>query len=115
TILSLPIPGTDIAGGLYMQPDMISGTWTLGGICQNICIWGIEMGLTGPPPTVDVGVQLFVSPVSGPYLTNSETVTIKVKNFGSDAQSNIPVYYTLGWWCTGYRYCTRTYCRWCNC
>jgi hypothetical protein len=31
SILSLPITG-DIAGGLYMHPDIVSGTWTLGGI-----------------------------------------------------------------------------------
>jgi hypothetical protein len=94
TILTLPIPGTDIAGGLYMHPDLIQGTWTLGGIVQNKCIWGIEMGLTGPPPTVDVGVTAFVSPVSGPDLGN-ETVKITVKNFGANAASNIPVSYTF--------------------
>jgi hypothetical protein len=94
TILTMPTPGTDIAGGLYMYPDLIQGTWTLGGIVQNICLWGIEMGTTGPLPTVDVAVSGFVSPVSGPDLGN-ETVTITVKNIGTATQSNIPVSYTL--------------------
>ena len=48
----------------------------------------------GPTAGIDVGVQSFLSPVSGPYL-GDETVTIKVKNFGTDPASNIPVSYTL--------------------
>jgi hypothetical protein len=43
----------------------------------------------------DVGVYCFLSPTSGPYLGDDEIVTISVKNFGTTAQSNIPVSYTL--------------------
>ncbi|MFZ4707635.1 MAG: choice-of-anchor D domain-containing protein, partial [Bacteroidales bacterium] len=94
TILNLPTLGSSQAGGLYMFPDLIEGTWTLGGLVQNICLWGVEMGTTGPPPTVDVGVTAFISPVSGLYLGN-ETVKITVKNFGTNSASNIPVSYTI--------------------
>ncbi len=44
--------------------------------------------------TNDVGVQTFLSPVSGPDL-GIEIVTIKIKNYGDVSQSNIPVSYTL--------------------
>jgi hypothetical protein len=60
SILSLPTAGTDIAGGLYMQENMIPGTWTLGGIVQNICIWGVEMGAAEGPV-----YWLSVEPTSG--------------------------------------------------
>jgi hypothetical protein len=42
----------------------------------------------------DVGVEAILSPVTGPLL-GSEIVTISVKNYGTNAQSNIPVSYTL--------------------
>ncbi|MFZ4707922.1 MAG: choice-of-anchor D domain-containing protein, partial [Bacteroidales bacterium] len=48
----------------------------------------------GPVATNDVGVQTVLSPVTGPDLGN-EVVTIRVKNFGTASQSNIPVSYTL--------------------
>jgi len=60
SILTLPIPGTDIAGGLYMHEDIVPGTWTLGGLVQNVCLWGVEMGLTEEPI-----LWLSVDPTSG--------------------------------------------------
>jgi hypothetical protein len=48
----------------------------------------------GPAATNDVGVQTILSPVTGPDLGN-EVVTIRVKNFGTASQSNIPVSYTI--------------------
>lgn len=42
----------------------------------------------------DLGVQSFINPVSGSGL-GYETVTIRVKNYGMNTQSNIPVSYTL--------------------
>ena len=42
----------------------------------------------------DVGVEAILSPQTGTNLTDN-VVTIRVKNFGADTQSNIPVYYTL--------------------
>ncbi len=55
-------------------------------------VWGIEMDTT-TVYTNDVGIQSFVSPVSGPDLTTTEVVTIMVKNYGTATQSNIPVLY----------------------
>jgi hypothetical protein len=39
----------------------------------------------------DAGVTEISSPVNGANLTNSETVTVKVKNFGSQTLSNVPI------------------------
>ncbi|MFZ1634003.1 MAG: GEVED domain-containing protein [Chitinophagales bacterium] len=41
----------------------------------------------------DVGVQSITAPVSGCSLSDAETVTVKVKNFGFMSQTNIPVKY----------------------
>ena len=94
TILEMPVPGVDIAGGLFMQFDLIPGSMTLGGIVQNVCIWGVNPYYCPPPPQNDVGVTAFLSPTGGPYL-GEEIVTIRVKNFGGATQNNITVYYTL--------------------
>jgi hypothetical protein len=59
TILSLPISG-DIGGGLFMHENIVPGSWTLGGLVQNVCLWGVEMGLTGDPLQ-----WLSVDPTSG--------------------------------------------------
>jgi hypothetical protein len=94
SILSIPAAG-DIAGGLYMHPDIEQGYWTLGGIVQNKCLWGVEMGETGPPLTNDVGVLSISEPVSGIDLTATEPITIVIKNFGTATQSDIP--YEVTW------------------
>jgi GEVED domain/Secretion system C-terminal sorting domain len=43
----------------------------------------------------DIGVNAIVSPVSGSNLTASETINVKVKNFGGQPQSNFPISYSL--------------------
>ena len=45
-------------------------------------------------PVTDVGVHSIRSPFSNVYLGDEE-VKIRVKNYGSDTQSNIPVFFTL--------------------
>jgi len=49
----------------------------------------------GDEATTDVGVQRIISPSSGIDLTNTETIVLKIRNFGSAAQSNIP--YSVSW------------------
>src|SRR5688572_14404917 len=50
----------------------------------------------------DAGVLSVISPVSGCALTNAETITVSVKNFGTAPQSNITVSYRIngGLWIT---------------
>ncbi|MDR0506219.1 MAG: choice-of-anchor J domain-containing protein [Dysgonamonadaceae bacterium] len=43
----------------------------------------------------DVELSAIVSPVSGNDLSNAETVTVKVKNVGKQAVSNVPVSYSI--------------------
>ena len=43
----------------------------------------------------DVGITAISGPVSGCGLTNAETITVTVKNFGSLPQSNVPVNFLL--------------------
>ncbi|MDR2058032.1 MAG: choice-of-anchor J domain-containing protein [Dysgonamonadaceae bacterium] len=39
----------------------------------------------------DAGVTAIVSPASGPNLTSTETITLKVRNFGAEELTNVPV------------------------
>lgn len=43
----------------------------------------------------DVGVTSFIAPVSGIDLTNTESVTVTIKNFGTSDAANFPVSYTI--------------------
>lgn len=36
-------PVFNMAGGLFSQPNMIFGKWTLGGLVQNEWLWGLEL------------------------------------------------------------------------
>ena len=45
--------------------------------------------------TTDAGASDMISPISGTNLTATNSVEIKVRNYGSTAISNIPVYYSL--------------------
>jgi len=92
-ILSMPVPG-DIAGGLFSHPNIIPGIWTLGGLVQNVCIWGIENTWYIYPEN-DVQVQTIAQPVSGVNLTNAEPISIIIKNNGTNTQSDIP--YDVAW------------------
>jgi hypothetical protein len=43
----------------------------------------------------DIGVTEIISPISGSYLGNDETVTVIIENFGALSQSNFSVTYTI--------------------
>ncbi len=50
----------------------------------------------GPQSPKDAGIIAIVSPSTAVNLTNNETVTVKIKNFGSTAISNFSVKYKVG-------------------
>ncbi|MCF8367628.1 MAG: carboxypeptidase regulatory-like domain-containing protein [Bacteroidales bacterium] len=83
------------AGGLCIDDNLYTGTWTIMGTNQNVNIWGLELCTSGPLPTTDVGVTAITAPNSGVNLTNAEAVTVTVKNFGTAAQSNFDVSFSL--------------------
>jgi len=49
----------------------------------------------GAQSNTDAGVISLESPVSGVYMSATEDVTVKVKNFGLNSQTNIPVNYSI--------------------
>lgn len=48
-----------------------------------------------PASANDLSLQAILTPVTGPNLTNTEIVTVRVKNVGTAEQSNIPVNYAV--------------------
>ncbi|MBC8485870.1 MAG: hypothetical protein H8D45_07490, partial [Bacteroidetes bacterium] len=87
--------GTGIAGGMAIDDNLFTGYWTILGTSQNVNIWGLELCPSGAQPTNDVGVMAIVEPSSGVNLTASEPVIVKIKNYGTAAQSNFDVSFTL--------------------
>ncbi|MCX6270315.1 MAG: choice-of-anchor J domain-containing protein [Bacteroidetes bacterium] len=98
------------SSGPWIPPITINGQTTTGNAIQfNGTTWGVltDGGLITPQGlpfrlygyttsgNMDLGVTEIISPVTGPFLSSNELVTIKVKNFGSLAVSSIPVSYRL--------------------
>ncbi|MCB2221403.1 MAG: DUF4397 domain-containing protein [Bacteroidetes bacterium] len=92
---SIAAVGTGIAGGLAISDGLVTGYWTIMGTAQNVDIWGLELCVSGPLPANDIGVQSITSPVTGVDLTSAEPVTILVKNYGTDTQTNFDVSFSL--------------------
>jgi hypothetical protein len=92
---SVAAVGTGIAGGLCISNTLVSGFYTIMGTAQNIDIWGLELCPSGPALTDDIGISAIVSPESGVNLGNAIPVTVTIKNFGTDPQSNFPISYTM--------------------
>ena len=38
------VPLNNVSGGLFTHPDILSDTWTLGGVVTDEWIWGLELG-----------------------------------------------------------------------
>nr|NQU93516.1 T9SS type A sorting domain-containing protein [Bacteroidota bacterium] len=93
SVLSLPDPGTDIAGGLFFAHDINPSFSTLGGLVQNVCLWDLDMGFGCIHP--DVGVTAIFEPSSGINLSASEPITFEIKNFGTNLIENLP--YDVSW------------------
>ncbi len=93
--------GTGIAGGLAAFDTYAPGWWTLLGIIQNETIFGVEGGIAGPPPVLDLKLTGIPEPNSGLGL-GVENIVIGVKNVGSETQSNFDVQYRvdMGTWVT---------------
>jgi len=94
-VATLITPTTGIAGGLCISNALYTGTYTIMGNMQNEFIWGLELCPSGPPATTDVGIQSIISPESGIDLTSTEPVTVIIKNFGTDPQSNFDIWFEM--------------------
>ncbi|MCD4697445.1 MAG: hypothetical protein K8S16_14520, partial [Bacteroidales bacterium] len=84
-----------LAGGIAIDNNLIPGYWTILGLCQLTSIWGLELCPSGTQPINDIGVMAIVEPSSGVNITASEPVTVTIKNYGTAAQSNFEVSFTL--------------------
>lgn len=82
-----------IGGGLFIAPDIIPGTYTLGGLIQNVAIFGYD--LEHIIDSLDAGVINVVGPESGDGMSTLEQVHVIVKNFGSQTLNNLPIAYVL--------------------
>jgi hypothetical protein len=86
--------GTSQAGGLASFDTWAPGWWTLLGIIQDETIFGVEGGVAGPPPDLDLKLTGIYEPNSGFGLV-IEDIVIGVKNLGAITQSNFDVRYRV--------------------
>ncbi len=92
------LPAGSIAGGLGSSAAMVPGKFVLLGCVQTNIIpfacFVYEMANT-IVYTHDVGVKSLVSPVTGPALGATESVVVKVQNYGTTAESGFPIFFTV--------------------
>jgi len=86
--------GGGIAGGLASFDTYVPGIWTLLGIIQNETIFGVEGGIAGPPPDLDLKLTGIYEPNTG-FSLGVEDIVIGVKNAGAITQSNFDVQYRV--------------------
>ncbi len=93
------LTGTGIGGGLAAFNTYAPGWWTLLGIIQNETIFGVEGGVAGPPPDLDLALKGILEPNSG-FGLGVEDIVIKVKNQGAITQTDFDVQYrvNIGSW-----------------
>ncbi len=90
----LYLAGYTTTGGLYTV-NTTTGTATLvGAFTGGAEITCFAIPYTYTAPGVDVGVSSIIKPNSG-YSLTSDTVKVVVNNYGTTAQSNIPVSYKI--------------------
>lgn len=82
-----------LGGGLFTHHDIVSGTFTLGGLIQGEAIFGYDLEQIIRP--FDIGITATSSPTTGLNLTASEPVTCTIINYGSTAATNFPISYTV--------------------
>ncbi len=84
-----------IAGGLFIKSNLVSGEVTLGGIIQHQRIFGYD--LSSVVATNDVGAEDVLSPVlsSGCSLGSSESITVRVRNYGLNSAGNFTLHMNL--------------------
>ncbi len=82
------------AGGLFIQPGVVSGTVTLGGLVQGDLIFGYDLA-SAQPNSIDIGVTQILSPTTGYNKSNNESVSVIVKNYGASTVNSYDVAYTV--------------------
>ena len=70
-------------------------TWTPANIVVFFGYFDLSFVLFDQPFNDDMAVLEFVGPQNAPGLTNAETITMKIKNEGSDVQTGFDVSYTI--------------------
>ena len=86
--------GAGIAGGLAIAECFVPGYYTFLGMIQNETIIGLDAGLAGPPPDLDLKLTGIPEPNTG-YDLGVENIVIGVKNQGTVTQSNFDVQYRV--------------------
>jgi hypothetical protein len=93
--------GTETAPGWYQYRVLLPSIGTAHIILEGVSRYGgniyvDQLAVSAPAP--DATVSAFVKPVAGSSttLTNEEEVVVKVKNIGTLAATNVPVYYKVG-------------------
>ena len=82
-----------LGGGLFIQSNIVPGTTTIGGLIQNTTIFGYDLSTV--VDSFDVAVVGFVSPITGVGLTNTETISVEIKNYGTETISGFPISYEI--------------------
>ena len=83
----------EIGGGLFIEPGIVSGTTTIGGLIQNVSLFGIELEST-QPDTLDLAVNAFNLPAMVPQ-GQSVDITGEIENKGQSTITSFDLNYKV--------------------
>jgi len=83
-------------GGLYTINTSTGAATLVGEFMNGVEIDAFAIPYGGSIISNDIGIVSILSPTSGTILTDEEPVIVLLKNFGTNAQSNFEVSFTVG-------------------
>ncbi|MFH0895132.1 MAG: T9SS type A sorting domain-containing protein [Bacteroidota bacterium] len=84
------------SGGLFLFPGIVSGTVTIGGLCQrngDDILFGYHAGTIGTMH--DLSISSAVSPESSCFVAPNENLIVRIQNNGLSDEFNFNVYYQV--------------------
>jgi len=89
----IPALSASSSGGLFQKTNLIAGTTTLGGLCQGLAIWGINLASTIPPLN---GMQINTLNLLGAVQINTpQTLAGMLSNLGSTTVTSFNLNYSI--------------------
>ncbi|MCD4678894.1 MAG: T9SS type A sorting domain-containing protein [Bacteroidales bacterium] len=83
-----------IGGGLWIHPNIVPGTTTLGGLIQGTAIFGYDLAST-IPLNLDLAMNKIHTPIPFVQVNDVVTVTGEVTNFGLTAITSFDINYSI--------------------
>lgn len=94
TVHNISDIGTTIGGGLWIHPDIVPGTVTLGGLIQGQAIFGYDLAST-IPMNRDLEMVKLNTPNNFEMVNNVINISGEIENGGLDVVTSFDIHYSI--------------------